>query len=169
MRAKAKALDEKFIDNLIGLGVKTSAGVFQAMMLVTLENDGPVALIVESPSMPPSPFKGEGEGGGKLTEKLRELDLRGICREGLKAGLTSPEATILTYWSRKLPAISRQRSDLRIVDLHATETEARVVYEVTVGGRRLKFRDRLKLEGDGWRLTYPPSFPPSSEGRGGRG
>lgn len=47
---RAKALYEKLIDNLISLGVKTSAGVFQARMLVTLENDGPVTLIVESPS-----------------------------------------------------------------------------------------------------------------------
>lgn len=47
---RAKALHEKLIDNLISLSVKTSAGVFQTRMLVTLENDGPVTLIVESPS-----------------------------------------------------------------------------------------------------------------------
>ncbi len=117
-----------------------------------------------------------------LAKKLREPDLRGICREGLKAGLTSPEATILTYWkavregrsdlmvatlalelrqrlnahfSPRPPAPSPQPPDLRIVELVGGETEARVVYEVTVGGRRLKLRDRLKLEGDGWRLVHP--------------
>lgn len=50
---KARALYEKFIDNLRTLGVKTSRGVFQAKMLVALENDGPVTLIVESPSFRP--------------------------------------------------------------------------------------------------------------------
>lgn len=46
---RARGLYQKLIDNLISLGVKTSAGVFQARMLVALENDGPVTLIVESP------------------------------------------------------------------------------------------------------------------------
>ncbi|MFN3476472.1 MAG: tetratricopeptide repeat protein, partial [Candidatus Methylomirabilales bacterium] len=98
------------------------------------------------PPTHPSPLKGEDEGGGKLAEKLREPDQRGICREGLKAGLTSPEATILTYWSR-------QPLDLRIMELVGGETQAWVVYEVTVGGRRLRLRDRLKLEDDGWQLA----------------
>lgn len=47
---RARALYEKLIDNLRALGVQTSAGVFQARMLVQLENDGPVTLIVETPS-----------------------------------------------------------------------------------------------------------------------
>jgi len=46
---KARALYEKFIDNLTKLGIQTSWGVFQAKMLVHLENDGPVTLILESP------------------------------------------------------------------------------------------------------------------------
>ncbi len=46
---KARALYEKFIDNLATLGIQTSQGMFQAKMLVSLENDGPVTLILESP------------------------------------------------------------------------------------------------------------------------
>ncbi|MFQ5532441.1 MAG: O-antigen ligase family protein, partial [Candidatus Methylomirabilales bacterium] len=45
---------------------------------------------------------------GELAEKLREPDLRGICRRGLKAGFTSPEATILTHWN----AARERRVDL---------------------------------------------------------
>jgi len=47
--AKARELYEKFVDNLTALGVKTSTGVFQTRMLITLENDGPVTLFIESP------------------------------------------------------------------------------------------------------------------------
>ncbi len=117
--------------------------------------------------------------GKSLAEKLREPDLRGICRDGLKAGFTSPEATVLTHWkaakegrsdlllatltrelrrtlnsrSVNLPAWTRDLSFSRIVELSGGETEAWVVYEVTLRERRLRLRDRLKLEGDGWRLV----------------
>lgn len=84
----------------------------------------------------------------ELARKLREPDLRGICREGLKAGLTSPEATVLSFWKK-------DASFFRIIELQASETEALVVYEVTVGGQRLRLQDRLRLEGDGWRLIHP--------------
>jgi len=45
----ARVLYERFIAHLTTLGVPTSCGVFQARMLVSLENDGPVTLILESP------------------------------------------------------------------------------------------------------------------------
>lgn len=115
----------------------------------------------------------------RLARKLREPDVRGICRRGLKAGFTSPEATILTYWKAAregrvdlllatyaeelrqkrnshlltLPKWAQDASVSRIVNMSAGETEAWVVYEVTVGERTLRLRDRLKLAGDGWRLA----------------
>ncbi len=114
----------------------------------------------------------------KLVEKLGEPDLRGICRDGLKAGFTSPETTVLTHWkavsernsdllfatytrearqgldsrSVNLPAWAQDLSFSRIVELSGGETETWVVYEVTLGERRLRLRDRLKLEEDGWHL-----------------
>ncbi|MFQ5839415.1 MAG: O-antigen ligase family protein, partial [Candidatus Methylomirabilales bacterium] len=113
-----------------------------------------------------------------LAAKLRESDLRGICRRGLRAGFTSPEATILTHWeairegsldlllatysndARKrldspvsLPGWVREASVARIVAMSASEIEAWVVYELEAGDRRLRLRDRLKLENDGWRLV----------------
>ena len=115
----------------------------------------------------------------ELAEKLREPDLRGICRRGLKAGFSSPEATILTHWnaarerrvdlllasyaeelrqrfnsrSVNLPGWAQEPSVSRIVGMSAGETDAWVTYEVTAGDRRLRLRDRLKLAGDGWRLV----------------
>jgi D-aminoacyl-tRNA deacylase len=46
--AQAKVLYEQFIDAVRRLGVRVETGVFQADMAVTLVNDGPVTLIVES-------------------------------------------------------------------------------------------------------------------------
>ena len=48
--AEAERLYKKFIDELSALGVPTSAGEFGAMMAVSLVNDGPVTLILRSPS-----------------------------------------------------------------------------------------------------------------------
>lgn len=45
---QAKQLYETFVDRARGLGVHVETGVFQADMAVTLVNDGPVTLIVES-------------------------------------------------------------------------------------------------------------------------
>jgi D-tyrosyl-tRNA(Tyr) deacylase len=50
--AEAERLYEKFIDELAALGVPTRAGEFGAMMAVSLVNDGPVTLILRSPSEP---------------------------------------------------------------------------------------------------------------------
>ena len=119
-----------------------------------------LAGILERLSQTPHPSPLTTYASKELAEKLREPDLRGICREGLKAGLTSPEATVLTYWSRQPSAVSRQPLDLRITELVGGETQAWVIYEVTVRGRRLKLWDRLKLEDDGWRLTRPHPSPP---------
>ena len=49
---QARQLYEHFIDAVRGLGVRVETGVFQADMAVTLVNDGPVTLIVESASSP---------------------------------------------------------------------------------------------------------------------
>lgn len=45
---KAVPLYEYFVEKLRGYGVKVETGQFQAKMLVSLENDGPVTLIVET-------------------------------------------------------------------------------------------------------------------------
>ena len=45
---QAKQLYERFVQAVRALGVPVETGVFQAHMAVTLENDGPVTLIVES-------------------------------------------------------------------------------------------------------------------------
>jgi D-aminoacyl-tRNA deacylase len=45
---------DAFIDKLRLLGVQTSSGEFRAHMVVSLENDGPVTLILESPAPPPA-------------------------------------------------------------------------------------------------------------------
>lgn len=146
-----------------------------------------LAGVLERLSQPPHPLPLTPYASKKLAEKLREPDRRGICREGLKAGLTSPEATILTYWkaaregksqdlrpenrdlivsslrsrvsSLKFPPWAKDASFLRIVELSAGETEAWVIYEVTVGGKRLRLQDRLKLEEDGWRFANPHPSP----------
>jgi D-tyrosyl-tRNA(Tyr) deacylase len=44
----AKELYEQFIQSVQHLGIHTQSGVFGAMMAVTLVNDGPVSLIIES-------------------------------------------------------------------------------------------------------------------------
>ena len=46
---QARQLYETFVDRARNLGVNVETGVFQADMAVTLVNDGPVTLIVESP------------------------------------------------------------------------------------------------------------------------
>jgi len=45
---KAEALYEVFMDRVRAKGVSVASGTFQAMMAVSLVNDGPVTLIVES-------------------------------------------------------------------------------------------------------------------------
>lgn len=47
---EAKALYEHFVGAVRAAGVRTETGVFQADMKVSLLNDGPVTLLVESPS-----------------------------------------------------------------------------------------------------------------------
>ena len=51
---EARALYERFVGAVRGMGVRVETGVFQADMAVTLVNDGPVTLIVESPRGPAS-------------------------------------------------------------------------------------------------------------------
>ncbi|HTG17375.1 MAG TPA: D-aminoacyl-tRNA deacylase [Blastocatellia bacterium] len=45
---KANALYEHFVARVRSLGVKVETGVFQAMMKVSLTNDGPVTILVDS-------------------------------------------------------------------------------------------------------------------------
>ncbi len=47
---EARSLYEYFVGALRETGVRTETGVFQAHMQVSLLNDGPVTLLVESPS-----------------------------------------------------------------------------------------------------------------------
>ena len=44
----ARALYEKFVSEIGGLGIQVSTGVFQAMMNVELTNQGPVTFILDS-------------------------------------------------------------------------------------------------------------------------
>ena len=44
----ARALYEKFVSAIGGLGIQVSTGVFQAMMNVELTNQGPVTFILDS-------------------------------------------------------------------------------------------------------------------------
>jgi len=44
----AEPLYEQFIEQVDRLGIKTASGTFQAMMEVTIVNDGPVTLLVDS-------------------------------------------------------------------------------------------------------------------------
>lgn len=44
----AKRLYQEFVDNLRASSLKVETGEFQAKMLVSIENDGPVTLILES-------------------------------------------------------------------------------------------------------------------------
>ena len=46
---KADALYEEYVEKLRQQGVQTRTGIFRAKMLVTIENDGPVTLIIETP------------------------------------------------------------------------------------------------------------------------
>lgn len=46
---EANRLYEYFVGKLRGLGLTVETGVFQAMMQVSLTNDGPVTFILESP------------------------------------------------------------------------------------------------------------------------
>src|SRR5947208_2727692 len=46
--ARAEALYNYFVQQMARTGVKTEAGVFQAMMAVELVNDGPVTLLLDS-------------------------------------------------------------------------------------------------------------------------
>ena len=46
--AGARRLYDYFVDRLKGSGLAISTGLFQAKMIVSLANDGPVTLIVES-------------------------------------------------------------------------------------------------------------------------
>jgi len=50
---QARELYEYFVDRVRALGVSTETGVFQAMMKVSLVNDGPVTILLES-QPPPS-------------------------------------------------------------------------------------------------------------------
>ncbi len=45
---KANALYEYFVERARALGVKVETGVFQAMMKVSLVNDGPVTILLDS-------------------------------------------------------------------------------------------------------------------------
>ena len=45
---KANQLYEYFVDRVRSLGLKVDTGVFQAMMKVTLTNDGPVTILLDS-------------------------------------------------------------------------------------------------------------------------
>jgi len=49
--AKAEELYESFIDHARGLGVTVATGRFQEMMEVSLVNDGPVTLLLDSKKM----------------------------------------------------------------------------------------------------------------------
>ncbi|MDD8026415.1 MAG: D-aminoacyl-tRNA deacylase [Acidobacteriota bacterium] len=46
--ARAAELFRTFVENLRGRGLAVSTGVFQAMMMVHIENDGPVTFILDS-------------------------------------------------------------------------------------------------------------------------
>ena len=45
---QAKQLYESFIDLVNGLGITTATGIFQAAMEVTIVNDGPVTLLIDT-------------------------------------------------------------------------------------------------------------------------
>lgn len=51
---QARELYEHFVSVAKGTGVRVETGVFQAMMAVSLTNDGPVTLILESEPVPTS-------------------------------------------------------------------------------------------------------------------
>jgi D-tyrosyl-tRNA(Tyr) deacylase len=45
---KANQLYEYFVERVRSIGVKVETGVFQAMMKVSLTNDGPVTILLDS-------------------------------------------------------------------------------------------------------------------------
>jgi D-aminoacyl-tRNA deacylase len=45
---KANALYQYFVERVRGAGVKVETGIFQAMMKVSLTNDGPVTILLDS-------------------------------------------------------------------------------------------------------------------------
>jgi len=45
---KANALYEHFVERVRSLGVRVQTGIFQAMMKVSLTNDGPVTILLDS-------------------------------------------------------------------------------------------------------------------------
>ena len=53
---KAVPLDERFIENIRGMGIPVSTGRFGADMLVSIENDGPVTILLDTDEIMP---KGE--------------------------------------------------------------------------------------------------------------
>ena len=57
---QARQLYEQFVAAARGLGVTVETGVFQAHMAVTLLNDGPVTLIVETPQITNTPSGNAG-------------------------------------------------------------------------------------------------------------
>ena len=62
------ALYEHFVAVLRRAGVRVETGIFQAHMAVSLVNDGPVTLIVESPSL------GSTRGGGSTRGSSAEME-----------------------------------------------------------------------------------------------
>lgn len=50
----ARVLVDAVVDNLHLLGIQTSRGIFGAHMVVSLENDGPVTVILDTPASPPA-------------------------------------------------------------------------------------------------------------------
>ena len=46
--SEAKGIYEEYVARLKSLGIAVETGVFQARMIVELENDGPVTLLVDS-------------------------------------------------------------------------------------------------------------------------
>jgi len=65
---QARALYEHFVAASRRAGVRVETGIFQAHMAVSLVNDGPVTLIVESPSL------GSTRGGGSTRGSSAEME-----------------------------------------------------------------------------------------------
>lgn len=113
-------------------------------------------------------------------QRLREPSPAEICQRRLRPGFTSPEATLVTYWTGaagrepgqlgqnlergigqrpgapgRIPAFSALGTPrtLRIVELDGNEWGATVVYEVDVDGVWVRQANRLTLRDDfGWIL-----------------
>jgi D-tyrosyl-tRNA(Tyr) deacylase len=58
---KAESLYKYFLEKLKQYVIKVETGIFQAEMLVSLDNDGPVTLIVDSPALSAGKNSMEGE------------------------------------------------------------------------------------------------------------